>query len=149
VPRHWITFVLALTLAALAGCGRLGLTRPVAGNVGPYFSTKLCGVQIDGKAKVARLHLTLAVVQPLPRGALVETEFQDIANRTVLTASRVAAGSERTLELLSPPVSDVRPRGYETVTRVYAAADRKQVLGTHTYVCESLIDQRELGPEFR
>ena len=142
------TIPIAVLGIILTGCGmRLPFGSSPAG--GTYFSTKLCGVQLDGKAKVSRLHLTLDVVQPLPRGALVEAEFQDTANRTVLTASRVAAGSERTIELLSPPLSDVRPRGYETVTRVYAAADRRQVLGTHTYVCQSLVDQRELGPEFR
>jgi len=146
MPRHALACVLGLALAT-PGCGGLGLLRPAAS--GPYFSTKLCGVQLDGKAKVARLNLALDVVQPLPRGALVETEFQDTVGRSTLTASRVAAGNERSIELVSPPIDDMRPRGYETVTRVYAAADRKKVLGIHTYVCQSLIDQRELGPEFR
>ena len=142
------TILAALLGIILTGCGlRLPFGSSAAG--GTYFSTKLCGVQLDGKAKAARLHLTLDVVKSLPRGALVETEFQDTANRSVLTASRVAAGNERTIELLSPAIADVRPRGYETVTRVYAAADRKQVLGMHTHVCQSLIDQRELGPGFR
>ena len=62
----------ALLGIVLGGCGlRLPFASSAAG--GPYFSTKLCGVQLDGKAKVSRLHLTLDVVQSLPRGALVET----------------------------------------------------------------------------
>lgn len=35
------------------------------------------------------------------------------------------------------------------VARVYATPEKKQVLGLHTQVCQSLIDQRDLGPGFR
>ena len=44
---------------------------------------------------------------------------------------------------------DTDALGYETVTRVYASSARKKILGTHKYVCESLVDDRELGPQFR
>jgi hypothetical protein len=116
---------------------------------GAYFTTKLCGVQFDGKQKVARLHLALDVTRPLPRGALVETEFHDAADRSVHTVSRVVSGSERTLELLSPPIVEVRARPYETLTRVYASSERGKVLGSHAQLCQSLLDQRDLGPQFR
>ena len=116
---------------------------------GPYFTTKLCGVQLDGKNKAARLRLVLDVVGPLPRGALVETEFHDAADRTVHTVSRVVSGSERTVELVSPPMGELRARDYETVTRVYASADRTQVLGSHKQSCQALLDHRDLGPQFR
>jgi len=39
----------------------------------------------------------------------------------------------------------VRARGYETVTRLYASPEKKQVLGTHTQLCQSLVDERRLG----
>lgn len=144
-PRSLVIMLLALVM--ISGCGRLSFFRAPAS--GPWFSTQLCGVALDNKAKVATLRLRLAVVRPLPRGALVETEFRNPADRSVLTVSRSATGNERTLELVSPPFARVRALGYETVTRVYAPADRKKVLGTHSYVCESLVDDRELGPQFR
>ena len=139
--------VALLALLTLGGCGRLDFLRAPAS--GPWFSTRLCGVQVDNKARLARLRLELAVIRPLPRGVLVETEFRNPVDRSVLAASRTATGDERTLEITSPPFDGVQARNYETLTRVYASADRKQVLGTHAYVCESLIDQRELGPQFQ
>ena len=116
---------------------------------GTHFATRICGVQLDGRTRAARLHLTLNVVRPLPSGGLLETEFRNPADRTVLTVTRGVKGGERAVEMVSPPIGEVRAGSYETVTRLYTSAERKQVLGTHTSVCESLIDHRELGPEFR
>lgn len=143
--RMLIVALLALT--ALHGCGRFSFSRAPAS--GPWFSTKLCGIVLDNKAKVAKLRLQLDSLRPLPRGALIETEFLNPVDRSVLTASRVATGNERTIELVSPPFQQVRALGYETVTRVYASSEKKKTLGTHSYVCESLVDERELGPQFR
>lgn len=134
----------------LTGCGMqlpFGLSGSAAS--GPFFTTKLCGAKLEGTPRVARLHLALNVVRALPRGALVETEFRDSVERTVHTVSRVASGSERTIELLSPPMAELRARGYETVTRVYASPERKQVLGSHTHLCQSLLEQRDLGAQLR
>jgi hypothetical protein len=142
------TAVAALLAVTLTGCG-MRLPFFSSASSGPYFATKLCGVRFDGKSKVARLHLTLDVVRPLPRGALVETEFHDVAERTVHTASRVVSGSERTVELVSPPIAQVRAYGYKTVTRVYASSERGEALGSHAHLCQSLLDQRDLGPQFR
>ncbi|HYH43201.1 MAG TPA: hypothetical protein VD867_14600 [Burkholderiales bacterium] len=149
--RVWSRAVVGTALAlVVAGCGmRLPFGASGSGSGGPFFSTKLCGVKLEGVPRAARLHLSLNVVRALPKGALVESEFQDSADRSVHTVSRVASGSERTIELLSPPIGELRARGYETVTRVYASAERKEVLGSHTHVCESLLDQRDLGSQFR
>ena len=137
----------ALSVLALAGCGRFDFFRKSAS--GPWFSTRLCGVQIDNKSRLARLQLQLTVLRTLPRGALVETEFRNPVDRSVLAASRTAKGDEQAIEITSPPFDRIQARNYETTTRVYASADRKQVLGTHAYTCESLVDQRELGPQFQ
>lgn len=143
--------LIALAVAAvLVGCGqRFSLFRPGA-PANNYLSTKLCGVDLDGKTRDVHLRIELAVAPALPRGALVEVEFENPADRAVpLVVSRTVAGSERTLLFVSPAVTGIRARGYEVVARAYASAERKQVLGVHTQVCESLIDQRELGPQFR
>lgn len=131
-----------MLVLALAGCGSL---RFGARAEGPYFATRLCGVELDGAGRNARLRLTLSVLKPLPSGALVETAFHNAADRSTLTAQRTAGGSERELVLVSPPFSDVRVRKYETVTRVYRSQARKDLLGVHTFLCESLVDPRELG----
>lgn len=136
-----------LALLALHGCGRFSFSRAPAS--GPWFSTKLCGIVVDNKAKVASLRLQLEVLRPLPRGALIETEFVNPLDRSVLAVNRAATGSERIIELVSPPFDQVRAVGYETLTRVYASNDRRKTLGTYKYVCESLVDDRELGPQFR
>ena len=53
----------ALVVAAvLAGCGRSGFFRSGA-PAGPYFSTKLCGVDLDGKTKDVHLRIELAVAK--------------------------------------------------------------------------------------
>jgi hypothetical protein len=153
MTRHQfaIASVTALSLL-LAGCGMrmpFGSSGSGTASSAPYFSTKLCGVKLEGVSRAARLHLTLNVVRALPRGALVETDFHDSIDRSVHTVSRAATGAERSIEILSPPMGDLRARGYETVTRVYASAERKQVLGTHTHVCESLLDNRDVGTQFR
>lgn len=144
----WQILVLALlATAVLHGCGRFSFSR--APGSGPWFSTKLCGIAVDNKAKVASLRLQLEVLRPLPRGALIETEFVNPIDRSVLAVSRAATGNERIIELVSPPFDQLRAVGYETVTRVYASSERRKALGTHKYVCESLVDDRELGPQFR
>ena len=142
--------IVALAAFAVAGCSvpQLPFMR-ASSPQGSYFTTKLCGVQLGGRDRTVRLHLTLDVAQPLPKGALVETEFHDPEERKLMTTSRVVTGAERSIELVSPPIAQVRARTYETVTRVYAGADRKQILGVHTYLCESLVDQRELPAPFR
>ena len=139
-----------IVIASLAACAqRFDFFRSGASE-SPYFSTKLCGVDLDGKTKDVHLRIELAVAKTLPRGGLVEVEFENPADRSApLVVSRTVSGSERTVLFLSPAVTGVRPRGYEIVARVYASAEKKQVLGVHTQVCESLIDQRELGPQFR
>jgi hypothetical protein len=146
-PRAALT---ALVIVALfAGCGRFSLLRSGA-PAGPYFSTRLCGVDLDGKTKDVHLRIELAVAKTLPARALVEVEFENPAERSApLFTSRTVAGDERTLLFVSPAVTGVRARGYEVVARVYASPEKKHVLGQHTQVCESLIDQRELGPQFR
>lgn len=149
MTRHrCATASIAVLLLLLTGCGLrmpFGSSGGGAASSAPFFTTKLCGVKLDGTPRVARLHLTLNVVRALPRGALVETEFQDSADRSVHTVGRVASGNERTIELVSPPMGALRARGYETVTRVYASAERKQRLGSHTHLCQSLLDQRDLA----
>lgn len=141
--------VCTLGLVALGACGmRIPFVSVPEGD-GTFFKTRLCGVSLDNRTREARLKLELEVIRTLPRNAFVETEFQNPLERSVMTVSRSVTGKERTLEMLSPPFAEVRSRRYETVTRVYAAADRKQVLGVHTYACESLVDLRELGPGFR
>lgn len=146
--RGWrIPAAVLLALLALHGCGRFSFSRAPAS--GPWFSTRLCGIVVDNKAKVASVRLQLEVLRPLPRGALIETEFLNPRDRSTLAVSRVATGKERSIELVSPPFDQVRAVGYETVTRVYASGDRRKTLATHKYVCESLVDERELGPQFR
>lgn len=133
-----------LVAIALTACG-VRLPFVSAGSGGDYFKTRLCGVAIDNRSREARLKLELAVARTLPRQALVETEFQDHVEKTTMSVSRTVTGNERALEILSPPFANVRAGRYETVTRVYAAADKRQVIGVHAHTCESLIDQRELG----
>jgi hypothetical protein len=107
-------------------------------------------VDLDGRKRDVHLRIELALTKPLPRGAFVEVEFENPADRSVpLMVGRAILGNETTLRFVSPAVTGVRARGYEVVTRVYASAEKKQVLGQHTQVCESLIDQRELAPQFR
>lgn len=145
ITRATVAIVMAFSLGA---CGiRIPFVSSTTG--GPFFETKLCGVLLDGKSKTGRLRIELAVIRALPRNAVVETDFQNPLEKSVLTARRVVTGNERTLEMISPPFAELRAGRYETITRVFASADSKQVLGLHTYVCESLVDARELGPGFR
>jgi hypothetical protein len=138
-----------LVAAVLAGCGRFSFFRSGA-PAGPYFSTKLCGIDLDGKTKDVHLRIELAVAKTLPPGGFVEVEFENPGERSVpLVVNRTVSGKERTVLFVSPAVTGVRARGYEVVTRVYTSAEKKQVLGVHTQVCQSLIDSRELGPRFR
>jgi hypothetical protein len=148
MKRRPIQMTCALAFAlALGACGmRLPFVSSTAGAKTSYFATKVCGVYVDGKSSEARLRIELTVTRSLPRNAFIEVEFENPADRKVpLLASRSVTGSERTLQMLSPPLTTVRARAYETVTRVYASPDKKQVLGIHTQMCESLIDQHRLG----
>ena len=136
-------------LTAFAGCGqRLSFFGPSAS--GSYFTTKLCGVDLAGKTRDVHLRIELTVERALPRGGFVEVEFENPADRAApLVVGRSVSGSERSLLFVSPAATGVRPRGYEIVARVYASPEKKQVLGQHTQVCQSLIDERELPPQFR
>jgi len=147
---HVRAVLAAVITLALSACGmRLPFfsSSSSSGNSGaPYFATRVCGVYVDGKSSEARLRIELVIKKSLPRNGFVEIEFENPDDRSVLLiASRTVSGSERTLQLLSPPLTTLRARGYETVTRVYASPEKKQVLGIHTQLCESLVDQRRLG----
>lgn len=134
-------FVAVLALLVLAGCGRFSFFR--AGSDG-YLSTRFCGVYVDGKTQEARLRIEVVPTGRLPRNALIEVEFENPADRKKpLVSHRVFAGDEPTIVLFSPPLTGVRARTYEIVARIYAAADKKQVLGILTHICPSLLDQRE------
>jgi hypothetical protein len=139
----------AAILTTFAGCGqRFSFFGPSTS--GSYFTTKLCGVDLTSKTRNVHLRIELAVERALPRGSFVEVEFENPADRAApLVVGRSVAGSERTLLFVSPAATGVRPRGYEIVARVYATPEKKQVLGQHTQVCQSLIDQRELPAQFR
>ena len=82
----------------------------------------------------------------LPRGAFVEVEFENPAGAAPLVARPGLHRHEETLVFFSPPLIGVRPRSYEVVARIYASAEKKQVLGVHTQVCQSLVDQRDVTP---
>ena len=124
-------------------CGCAGINFPQFGAEGSV-STRVCGVYIDGKTRAAHLRLEL-VPSALPAGALVEVEFENPdEGKPPLLTSRVYKG-EQTLVIFSPPLKGVRPRNYAVVARIYASADKQQALGVHTQVCQSLVDQRELG----
>ena len=128
----------------LSGCGGLNLLR--AGGSESLVSTRVCGVYVDGKTNAAHLRIDLVPTGRLPRGAFVEAEFENpVAGGAPLVAGRAFNG-ESALAIFSPPLKGVRPRNYEVVARVYASAEKKQVLGVHTQICQSLIDQRDAAP---
>src|SRR5687768_5370218 len=129
-------------LLAMPGCGGVNFLRSSSEGL---LSTRVCGVYIDGKTRTAHLRIELVPAARLPRNALVEVEFKNPAEgKAPLVTSRVYDGDERSLVVFSPPLTGVRPRNYEVVARIYACSEKKQVLGAHTQICQSLVDQREL-----
>lgn len=145
-----------LALAALPGCGGVESLRGAgsgalnlfrgSGDGGSFVSTRVCGVYFDGKTRTAHMRLELASTGRLPNNALVEAEFENPEGGAPLKGSRVFKG-EPTLVIFSPPLKGVRQRNYEVVARLYASAEKKQVLGVHTQICQSLVDPRELSGE--
>ena len=139
----------AAALFVLSGCGGVnlpGINLFRSGGSESLVSTRVCGVYVDGKTQAAHLRIDLVPNARLPRGAFVEAEFENpVAGAAPLVAGRAFDG-EPGLSIFSPPLKGVRPRSYEVVARVYASADKKQVLGVHTQVCQSLIDQRDVAP---
>jgi hypothetical protein len=86
-------------------------------------------------------------VSKLPRNGLLEVEFENRADeKKPLVVTRALSGDERTIDVLSPPVTKLQPRSYGVTARVYAAADRRQLLATHTEHCESLVDEHDVLP---
>ena len=138
-----------LVVATGLATGACGIMRTGPALSASYFKTSLCSAVIDGKDHTTRLRITLEVVQALPAGALVQTEFQIPGEKAALTSNRLLAGAERKLTITSPPVPQIRAGVFETVTRVYDARDGATIIGVHTQRCESLLDRREMGPEFR
>jgi hypothetical protein len=77
----------------------------------------------------------------------MEVDFENADNeKAPLVVTRRVSGDERTIEVLSPPVTKLQPRSYRVTARVYAAVDRKRVVATHTERCESLVDERDVLP---
>lgn len=130
-------------LLVLSGCGGINLLRPASEQL---VATRVCGVYVDGKTQAAHLRIDLVPTGKLPRGAFVEAEFENpVAGGAPLVAGRAFNG-EQGLSIFSPPLKGVRPRSYEVVARIYASTEKKKVLGVHTQVCQSLIDQRDVTP---
>lgn len=133
-------------LLVLCGCGGVNLNLLRPGGSESLVSTRVCGVFVDGKTNAAHLRIDLVPTGRLQRGAFVEAEFENpVAGGKPLVAGRAFNG-ESSLSIFSPPLKGVRPRSYEVVARVYASAEKKQVLGVHTQVCQALIDQRDVTP---
>jgi hypothetical protein len=134
-------------IAALAGCAG------VAGNPSrakAYVTTSVCGIDLDGKASEARLRIDLIVIRPLPPNGLVEAQFENPSDaKSPLVTSRTVTGKEKALRLISPPVTGIRVKAYEVVVRIYSSQDKRELLGTHAQSCQSPVDLRDLGPQFR
>jgi hypothetical protein len=136
--------LIPVIFVALSACGGLDLLRGGFGGGEGYVATRVCGLYVDGKTRAAHLRLELVPGGRLPRGALIEAEFENPEGGAPVTASRVFKG-EQTLVIFSPPVKGLRVRNYEVVARIYAAADKQQVLGVHTQICQALVDPKELS----
>ena len=136
------TLVVATALVvSLSGCARLGWFGSA-----PQIATKLCGVRIDGRTRQTHLQIVLSVSK-LPRNGLLEVEFENTADeKKPLVITRSLSGSESTIDVLSPPVTKLQPRTYNVTARVYSAADRRQLVATHTQRCESLVDEHDVLP---
>ena len=133
---------LLLAAVVLSGCGGAGFFRP-GGEAA--VSTRVCGVYLDGKTRMAHLRIELSVTGHVPPGAFVEVEFENPAEgKAPLVTGRAIKGSSERLVIFSPPLKGVRPRGYQVVVRIHESPEKKKVLAMHTQLCESLIDQREL-----
>lgn len=143
--------VVVIVLASLAGCGqRFDLGFLESRGTQSYFSTRMCVFVVDSKTKQARLRIELAVKTPLPAGGFIEMQFENpAAPGAPFVTTRSVTGQESTLEMVSPPLKDLRVRAYETVALVYSSSDKKELLDTHVQTCQSPFDQRDLGPEFR
>ena len=136
------TLVVATALVvSFGGCARLGWFGGT-----PQIATKLCGVRIDGRTRQTHLQIVLSVSK-LPRNGLLEVEFENTSDeKKPLVVTRSVSGDESTIDVLSPPVTKLQPRTYNVTARVYAAADRKQLVATHTQRCESLVDEHDVLP---
>jgi hypothetical protein len=126
---------------SFAGCASIGFFGGA-----PQIATKLCGVRIDSRTRQTHLQIVLSVSK-LPRNGLLEVEFENTADeKKPLVVTRAVSGDERAIDVLSPPVTKLQPRTYAVTARVYAAADRRQLVATHTARCESLVDEHDLLP---
>ena len=145
------TLIAALfAVIGLAGCARVAGLRAPASPRGDYVTTRVCGIDLDGKTNEARLRIELIVTRPLPPDGLVEALFENPSDaKSPLVTSRAVTGKERSLRLTSPPVRGIRVKSYEVVVRIYSSPDKRELLGTHAQSCQSPVDLRDLGPQFR
>ncbi|MGZ8266738.1 MAG: hypothetical protein ACXW20_04585 [Burkholderiales bacterium] len=128
-----------IAIGALCGCARSNLWGSAPAR--DYFSTKVCGLQVESRTGEARLRLQLVANRALPGGGLVEAEFENPIDRAKPLVTRLAlTGREKTLDLFSPPLEAARVRDYQVVARIYSAADKKRLVGEHRQVCQSLFD---------
>lgn len=142
--------VAAFAAAGLAGCAPLaGLLAP-ASSASDYVATRVCGVDLDGKTKEARLRIELTVTHPLPPAALVEVQFENPSDpNTPLVTGRRATGDEQTMAFVSPPVKGIRVKSYAVLVRIYSSPGKERLLSTHLQSCQSPLDQRDMGPQFQ
>ena len=131
-------FLAFVAIAYIAGCGSFGRSGGA-----PQIVTKLCGVQIDGKTRETHLRIVLAMSR-VPRDALLEVEFENPTNEKAPLVTRRLTGNESTIEVLSPPVAKLQARVYNVTARVYATAQKKELIATHTQRCESLVDEHDV-----
>lgn len=151
MSRTACALIVALfAIAGLRGCaGVAGMLSP-ASRGGQYVTTKVCGVDLDGKASEARLRIELIVTRPLPPNALVEAQFENPSDpKSPVVTSRTVTGREKGLRLVSPPVKGIRVKSYDVLVRIYSSQDKSELLGTHAQSCPSPLDLRDLGPQFR
>lgn len=151
VKTSAILLLAALAVSAgLAGCGRGARgTGPGAPDT-PYVVTKFCGFNLDGRTKEVRMTIDLVAKRTLPPGVLVEVSFDNPleAGKPIVVA-RVMKGGEKEVRVVSTPVKGIREQPYDMVVRVYAAADKRALLTTHTESCRAPFSQSDFGSEYR
>ena len=135
-----------LVVLLLSGCATLTEMNLLTPNAvtSEYFVTDNAGFLFDKQAKSVKYILGLKVLKEFNKGAFLEISFENPMDKNVpIVLTSDLLHNEKEVDIKSPNIKGLQGgHNYEIVVYIYTDASKKELLGRHRQLVQSLFDTK-------
>lgn len=150
MDRKQFISICLMGLLLLSGCrsmlSEVDLLTPNAAT-SEYFITEGAGFDLDTRDNSVRYSLNLTIRKKLDNGVFLEVYFENPADKNspiVLTKNIYPDAKE--IAITSPKIYGLKSyHNYEVIVNIYTDASKKELLGRHRQLVQSLLNSKLLG----